>query len=38
MAEMGKFEPAEAELKTLRELGSDEAAELEEFIQKMKNK
>jgi tetratricopeptide (TPR) repeat protein len=37
-AEMGKFELAEAELKTLRELGSDEAAELEEFIQKMKNK
>ena len=37
-AEMGKFELAEAELKILRDLGSDEAVELEEFIQKMKNK
>lgn len=37
-AEAGKFELAEAELKTLRDLGSDEAVELEELIRKMKNK
>ncbi len=37
-AEMGKFDLAERELKILREVGSDEADELEEVIAKMQAK
>ncbi len=37
-AEMSKFDLAEKHPQVLRDLGSDEAAELEEFIQKQKAK
>jgi tetratricopeptide (TPR) repeat protein len=36
-AEMGKFDMAEKELQILRDLGSGEASELEEFIARMKS-
>jgi len=37
-AEMSKFDLAEKHLQILKDLGADEAAELEAFIQKQKNK
>jgi hypothetical protein len=37
-AEMGKFDLAEKHLKILKDLGSEEASELEGFIQKQKSK
>jgi tetratricopeptide (TPR) repeat protein len=37
-AEMGKFVLAEKHLKVLRDLGSEDAGELDEFIQKQRSK
>ncbi len=37
-AEMSKFDLAEKHLQILKDLGADEAAELEAFIQKQKTK